>query len=408
MASAVVTQEEELADLLDFLSETNIFEEDDDMQEEVECVTSEIANTDTDDVLFSGFSCTQCEKVCKSKRGLTRHINVKHPVESDDPSENKAGVERYSVDELIFQRLIMECCSKMLAENKDDDDECCLLPVNVVGELKNFSLTGDEVRFCFQSFQKIIADFVSDGNDEKFFPKFHNLVNSKEVFSGRVSKDTRLFLGYELAVHTSAYIGKKHLSSTSSSIDYDLGLLSLSSFSQKERDIVCYLSGYVFGTLSRKIRKCRNWSSKSSQQSLSILRAAKTEENHSDVVLVNVHDRGGLWKLRLEACKIFLMAERYFRINTEGDVRKIDVNRIVVVLLKNSEVLNNFNSICSETEEPVDKEISLNLLENLLSLYLRLRSFSFAKDKVQKHQLLAKSKQKRSLRTGLKQASNNK
>ena len=64
--------------------------------------------------------------------------------------------------------------------------------------------------------------------------------------------------------------------------------------------------------------------------------------------------------------------------------------KIVEKLLVNAEVLTNYSNICSDISD-VKKEIALNLLEHILTLYVRLRSFSYAEDKVQAHKILATS-----------------
>ena len=73
-------------------------------------------------------------------------------------------------------------------------------------------------------------------------------------------------------------------------------------------------------------------------------------------------------------------------------------------LLVNAEVLTNHSNICSDISD-VKKEIALNLLEHMLTLYIRLRSFSYAKDKVQAHNILAKRQKSLSFRTEMKKSS---
>ena len=76
-------------------------------------------------------------------------------------------------------------------------------------------------------------------------------------------------------------------------------------------------------------------------------------------------------------------------------------------LLTNIEILANYSIVCNATAEKVEKEVSSNLLEQMLTLYVRLRSFSYAKDKVQHHKIVAKKIKTRSLRTEIKKASLN-
>ena len=50
-------------------------------------------------------------------------------------------------------------------------------------------------------------------------------------------------------------------------------------------------------------------------------------------------------------------------------------------------------------------QVSLNLLEHVLTLFVKVRTFSYAKDIKEKHKVAKKQTKKRSLRTEIKQAS---
>ena len=67
---------------------------------------------------------------------------------------------------------------------------------------------------------------------------------------------------------------------------------------------------------------------------------------------------------------------------------------MVEKLLVNAEILTNNSNICSDISD-VKKEIALNLLGHMFTLYIRLRSFSYAKGKVQAHKILAKRQKSR-------------
>ena len=43
--------------------------------EDIESVVSKVANYEDNSL---DFKCSYCSKLCKSKRGLSRHVNVKH------------------------------------------------------------------------------------------------------------------------------------------------------------------------------------------------------------------------------------------------------------------------------------------------------------------------------------------
>ena len=73
--------------------------------------------------------------------------------------------------------------------------------------------------------------------------------------------------------------------------------------------------------------------------------------------------------------------------------------------MKDSWVLANYSKIPSCCADEVKKEVALNLLEDLLMLYIRVRTFSFVKDKQQLHKIRAKKGKSKSLRTEIKKQS---
>ena len=80
-------------------------------------------------------------------------------------------------------------------------------------------------------------------------------------------------------------------------------------FTSKEENIIKYLSGYVFGTLYRRIRTSNSSQSMFGVQSLFILIAGKSslEENSNDNdILIQEKD---LWTVTPEVFKIFLHFE---------------------------------------------------------------------------------------------------
>ena len=74
---------DELFSLIDggFLDGDNSFNQD------IESIAVEVAANEES---LPSFKCNQCEKVCKSQRGLTRHINAKHrpPIPAENTPES--------------------------------------------------------------------------------------------------------------------------------------------------------------------------------------------------------------------------------------------------------------------------------------------------------------------------------
>ena len=79
--------------------------------------------------------------------------------------------------------------------------------------------------------------------------------------------------------------------------------------------------------------------------------------------------------------QIFATVETHFRESTEIIGRNIDSKKMVSTLIKDCNILSNYTTLCDMSIEKVCKEVSLNLLEQLIMLNVRVRVFSLVKDK---------------------------
>ena len=76
---------------------------------------------------------------------------------------------------------------------------------------------------------------------------------------------------------------------------------------------------------------------------------------------------------------------------------------MILTLLRNCQILSNFLTICGKSDiEIVDKEIAKNLLESLIILYLRARTFKYVSLKKEAFKLESKKKKLKSLQTSIK------
>ena len=167
-----------------------------------------------------------------------------------------------------------------------------------------------------------------------------------------------------------------------------------------------YLGGYVLFALNKRIRKSKKWNTLSQQQALSMLQAgkqsgvARTYQN-----LVDAVNRGGLWKISYVVEQIFTIAELHFKEKLSGRrVAKIDKDGILGNLEKNHEVNALLAEWVCSSELEVSKDISADILHQVLVLYVTVRSFSFAKDVINKYKNGKKNSKSTALRTELKRA----
>ena len=103
---------------------------------------------------------------------------------------------------------------------------------------------------------------------------------------------------------------------------------------------------------------------------------------------IEILDRRGLWKVDNNGTLILKVAECHFKTTTNVPATKIDCKSIVPALMKNPIIHENMSKMKSKsTDTIIKKEIALNLIEDLLTLYIRVRTFSFAKGQIQSHKI---------------------
>ena len=170
-----------------------------------------------------------------------------------------------------------------------------------------------------------------------------------------------------------------------------------------EKTIAKYLSGYVFGTLYRRIRCSDHHRIIMNIQRLSILYAGKSEANETNT---DAKNRGGLWTVSQDMFEVFLIVESYFRARTEKKIlRKINCNEMVADLVKHCRIFMFYNKIRNASVEKVPIDIAINLLEHIIEIYLRARTFSLVKQKKEIFKLKTKKKKLNSLRKTIKKSS---
>ena len=145
------------------------------------------------------------------------------------------------------------------------------------------------------------------------------------------------------------------------------------------------------------------------QQAISILEAGKCDAVASKN-LISALDRGGLWQISPSVQKLLLLAEKYYRLKTkDSKQRKTNSKKTVQELMNFSYVKEFFNEVVSKSDAlNPSEEVSKNVLMSILSLYIQVRSFSYARDIVQKERQSKSSSNKKALRKELSHAAESK
>ena len=94
----------------------------------------------------------------------------------------------------------------------------------------------------------------------------------------------------------------------------------------------------------KKVKNDKNYSSVENQNILSILDASITKDISNQKLIRSV-TCGGLSAVNNQCINIFLIAEKHFRnVATKINLQKIPADEIINYLLKNPDVIRNYNS----------------------------------------------------------------
>ena len=137
---------------------------------------------------------------------------------------------------------------------------------NIMAGVSKDFVSLDETLSSYEYGKQVICDFNGDG--ETFFPLFYKCVSGEKIAFPRLSRRCSVLLGVEVANYIISHLtGNPNINKIEDTPAKDLN--------EKEKNIVTYLSGYVFSTLYRPIRRSKN-QSYSTDQYLSLLLSCKS------------------------------------------------------------------------------------------------------------------------------------
>ena len=317
--------------------------------------------------------CSDCKKTYKTRGGFERHRASKHG--------QQVKVKQLILTEEILREIVNSAMLSM-REKK-------IYSVKLRNEMDISKFQGLE-EIEFRELKCIFDGLVKNGDSEKFFSKYYATIalESTRFFKG-FSQHSAALLAIKVAENMLAYY-KRQKSVSTNNADCNLKL------SEREKAGLQYIGGYV---LQKIHNRHRAKASHESQQAQAILKAGKSDKNDSTQKLVESVNRGGLWFISEPSQIIFLKTEQYFRraTSTPG-LTKVDIAGIAQESISDCDVLSNYNLILAEAELEPDKHVEKDVLHNIVSLYVRVRAFSFAKDIIQRYKIKSKQTKAKSLR----------
>lgn len=173
-----------------------------------------------------------------------------------------------------------------------------------------------------------------------------------------------------------------------------------------ERGPLSYVAGYI---VSKLYQKSRNRKNECEEELLALLQSLKSTECDNNFILAR--SRGGLVVPSHHLMGIVEEAEICFRKNVgKGELvlRNIPTEIICESTLSSPVVKSLWENIVLESGIEDQSSSTQNLcLENIVKLYIRVRSFSYARDYTSKYKIKEKQMKSKSLRKDLKRSKNN-
>ena len=281
-----------------------------------------------------------------------------------------------------------------------------------------FSFVSKAMEMCISSgvhantIVDAIKSYKIDENSISVLVKYLNSVkkNNVEMFYNKLFNDIIKSSGryFSLPEKASKVICLKFVELLIASLNKKeiVENITIKNLTEKEVAGLQYLGGYVLRKIYMKLKLSEHNKLESNQQAMEILSTAKSTVQSPSPTYVEDLTRGGLWVITEDMQKVFIIAEKYFCVQTNAiGLREINIVKLVENLIKFPPLSLTFHNIVSDSNATVNEEVEINTLSSILTLYLRVHTFSLTKD------IVTKKKRKiacdKALRKSIKQSSKN-
>ena len=319
--------------------------------------------------------CSDCGKKYKSRGGYQRHRATKH----NDSNQNAHHLT-------LTPNILAEIVNNALKNIRERE----VFAADLRNELKHYvyEQPGGETQE-FTVIKKLFEDYFKNGNAEKFYGKYYAQVPLKSaMFFKGLSHNAATLLATKVADFILSYC--KGIKSSDKNPPPVQAVLS-----EKEQAVLQYVGGYVLHNLHKKYARKNTTEN---QQAMAILKAGKLEHGYENQKLVLSLNRGGLWNITKYAQSIFLKTECHFRqLTSVKSLQKVDIAGIMHNTTTDNAMLSSYQCMVSDAELIPSVEVSKNVFHAIVSLYIRVRSFSCAKDIIQRYKINAKQSKGKAL-----------
>jgi hypothetical protein len=334
------------------------------------------------------FPCPNCDKVCKSKGGLTKHTNAKHREKPADLPSSLPTESDMSLDSL--NGIIEAIKTNLITED--------LYGAEINKFIKNASCS----EALFNAVFPLYTKFCRKKNQDKLLETFYGLLPNASEYLNCTNSNAASIIMIEIPDHLVGHFKvcqERELAKTKPTISTsDIKL------DPSERGPLSYVAGYI---VSKLYQKSRNTKAKPDEGLQELLRSLKSTE--TDNSFIQARSRGGLVTPSDNLMGIMEEAEICFRKTVGEDelvLRNIPTEMICESTLSSPVVKSLWENIVLESGTNETSPTQKLCLENIVKLYVRVRSFSYARDYISKYKIKEKQTKSKSLRKDLKRSKN--
>lgn len=382
---ALVQDDETCEDILPFNFDValSVIEGNDEaMEEEIAEALCEISGE-------KSFPCNSCEKVCKSKGGLTRHVNAKHGNKSTKGQDNiPSSMPSLTKEEL--SSIVDKVKAKITKDGFWDSE----MTSNMASVTSNDSL--------YNHILPIYQGFCRKKNQDKFIMDFYELIPNSSGLLKCQNQQLCSLIMISIPDHLVSLFKRGVTSqqepSTSSETGVSAGVPT--GLGDHERGPLSYIAGYVLSKLKKKSANKKNDELQIILQNM----ICPGSEN----AYIKARSRGGLVTPCKDLVQILEVVENIFREFIEKQtsvVKSIPCDKLCNDALDSPLLKSLWENIMQDCSQETSKQTQKLCLENIVKLYLRVRSFSYAKDYISKFKIQQKVGKSKSLRKELKRKS---
>jgi flagellin-specific chaperone FliS len=330
------------------------------------------------------YPCNICNKICKSKGGLTKHKNSKHV---DDGSGTSEGSNTTPLDKDTMNSIVNTIKQNIIDEKLYGDE--------IESSIKNVTAT----EALFNEVEPLYSKFCKNKNQDKLLKSFYGLMLKPKVDDSLADSHITNLVMIHIPDHLISFYnisGRGDASVTTTE----------NTTKECEKIEACKMGplSYIAGYVVRKLTNARKKKTESENTELQgLLRSLQSEQENNS--FIQARNRGGLVNPSDDLIGILQEAEINFRreVNKSKEVlRNIPVDVICYKTISMPIVNSLWDNIVVSSRVNPSGDTQKLCLENIVKLFLKVRSFSYDRNYITQYKIREKQRNSKALRKDLK------